>query len=81
MTMVAVTYSLHQTVFSILKNLVVRASQNNLGLTYGLPCMGETRWRDRDWYHRTPTNERKSEFSTRRQKKKRKLTLVVDPSA
>jgi osomolarity two-component system sensor histidine kinase NIK1 len=34
MTMVAVTYSLHQTVFGILKNLVVRASQNNLGLTY-----------------------------------------------
>lgn len=34
MTMEAVTYSLRQTVFGILKTLVVRASQNNLDLTY-----------------------------------------------
>lgn len=34
MTMEAVTYSLRQTVFGILKTLVVRASQNNLELTY-----------------------------------------------
>jgi len=34
MTMEAVTYSLCQTVFGILKTLVVRASQNNLDLTY-----------------------------------------------
>lgn len=32
--MEAVTYSLRQTVFGILKTLVVRASQNNLDLTY-----------------------------------------------
>ena len=34
MTMEAVSYSLRQTVFGILKTLVVRASQNNLDLTY-----------------------------------------------
>jgi len=34
MTMEAVTYALRQTVFGILKTLVVRASQNNLDLTY-----------------------------------------------
>ncbi|TFK18039.1 hypothetical protein FA15DRAFT_731614 [Coprinopsis marcescibilis] len=34
MTMEAVTYSLRQTVFGILKTLVVRASQNQLDLTY-----------------------------------------------
>ncbi|KAF6745806.1 two-component histidine kinase Le.nik1-like protein [Ephemerocybe angulata] len=34
MTMEAVTYSLRQTVFGILKTLVVRASQNHLDLTY-----------------------------------------------
>ncbi len=34
MTMEAVSYSLRQTVFSVLKTLVVRASQNNLDLTY-----------------------------------------------
>ncbi|KIL58310.1 hypothetical protein M378DRAFT_15628 [Amanita muscaria Koide BX008] len=34
MTMEAVSYSLRQTVFGILKTLVVRASQNNLYLTY-----------------------------------------------
>jgi osomolarity two-component system, sensor histidine kinase NIK1 len=33
MTMEAVPYSLRQTVFGILKTLVVRASQNNLDLT------------------------------------------------
>jgi len=33
MTMEAVSYSLRQTVFGILKTLVVRASQNNLDLT------------------------------------------------
>ena len=32
--MEAVSYSLRQTVFGILKTLVVRASQNNLDLTY-----------------------------------------------
>ena len=32
--MEVVSYSLCQTVFSILKTLVVRASQNNLDLTY-----------------------------------------------
>ncbi|EKM75241.1 Tco1 HAMP domain related type IA HK [Agaricus bisporus var. burnettii JB137-S8] len=36
MTMEAVTYSLRQTVFGILKTLVVRASQNNLDLTYDI---------------------------------------------
>ena len=34
MTMEAVSYSLRQTVFGILKTLVVRATQNNLDLTY-----------------------------------------------
>ena len=34
MTMEAVSYSLRQTVFGILKTLVVRASHNNLDLTY-----------------------------------------------
>lgn len=34
MTMEAVSYSLRQTVFGILKTLVVRASQNHLDLTY-----------------------------------------------
>ena len=34
MTMEAVSYSLRQTVFGILKTLVVRAHQNNLDLTY-----------------------------------------------
>lgn len=34
MTMESVSYSLRQTVFGILKTLVVRASQNNLDLTY-----------------------------------------------
>ena len=34
MTMGAISYSLRQTVFGILKTLVVRASQNNLDLTY-----------------------------------------------
>ena len=34
MTVEAVSYSLRQTVFGILKTLVVRASQNNLDLTY-----------------------------------------------
>ncbi|RXW25113.1 hypothetical protein EST38_g753 [Candolleomyces aberdarensis] len=34
--MEAVTYSLRQTFFGILKTLVVRASQNNLNLTYGV---------------------------------------------
>jgi osomolarity two-component system sensor histidine kinase NIK1 len=34
MTMEAVSFSLRQTVFGILKTLVVRASQNNLDLTY-----------------------------------------------
>ena len=32
--MEAVSYSLRQTVFGILKRLVVRATQNNLDLTY-----------------------------------------------
>jgi len=36
MTMEAVSYSLRQTVFGILKTLVVRASQNNLDLTYDI---------------------------------------------
>jgi osomolarity two-component system sensor histidine kinase NIK1 len=36
MTMEAVSYSLRQTVFGILKTLVVRASQNNLDLTYAI---------------------------------------------
>ncbi|KXN88384.1 Hybrid signal transduction histidine kinase J [Leucoagaricus sp. SymC.cos] len=36
MTMEAVTYSIRQTVFGILKTLVVRASQNNLDLTYDI---------------------------------------------
>ena len=36
MTMEAVSYSLHQTVFGILKTLVVCASQNNLDLTYNV---------------------------------------------
>ena len=36
MTMEAVSYSLRQTVFGILKTLVVRASQNNLDLTYNV---------------------------------------------
>ena len=34
MTMEAVSYSLRQTVFGIFKTLAVRASQNNLDLTY-----------------------------------------------
>jgi osomolarity two-component system sensor histidine kinase NIK1 len=34
MTMEAITYALHQTVFGILMTLVVRASQNNLDFTY-----------------------------------------------
>lgn len=34
MTMEAVSFSLRQTVFGILKSLAVRASQNNLDLTY-----------------------------------------------
>ena len=34
MTMEQVSYSIRQTVFGILKTLVVRASQNNLDLTY-----------------------------------------------
>ena len=36
MTMEAVSYSLRQTVFGILKTLVVRASQNHLDLTYDI---------------------------------------------
>ncbi|KAJ3772474.1 histidine kinase [Lentinula raphanica] len=36
MTMEAVSYSIRQTVFGILKTLVVRASQNNLDLTYDI---------------------------------------------
>ncbi|THU96840.1 hypothetical protein K435DRAFT_663749 [Dendrothele bispora CBS 962.96] len=36
MTMEAVSYSLRQTVFGILKTLVVRATQNNLDLTYDI---------------------------------------------
>jgi osomolarity two-component system sensor histidine kinase NIK1 len=36
MTMEAVSYSLRQTVFGILKTLVIRASQNNLDLTYDI---------------------------------------------
>ncbi|KAF5345734.1 hypothetical protein D9757_013298 [Collybiopsis confluens] len=36
MTMEAVSYSLRQTAFGILKTLVVRASQNNLDLTYDI---------------------------------------------
>lgn len=34
--MEAVSYSLRRTVFGILKTLVVRASQNNLDLTYDI---------------------------------------------
>ncbi len=36
MTMEAVSYSLRQTVFGILKTLVVRANQNNLDLTFDI---------------------------------------------
>ncbi len=36
MTMEAVSYSLRQTVFGILKTLVVRATQNNLDLTFDI---------------------------------------------
>ena len=36
MTMEQVSYSLRYTVFGILKTLVVRASQNNLDLTYDM---------------------------------------------
>ena len=36
MTMEQVSYSLRQTVFGILKTLVVRASQNQLELTYDI---------------------------------------------
>lgn len=38
MTMESVTFSLRQTVFGFLKTLVVRASQNNLDLTYDVEC-------------------------------------------
>lgn len=38
MTMESVSYSLRQTVFGILKTLVVRASQNHLDLTYDVEC-------------------------------------------
>ena len=50
MTMEAVSYSLRQTVFGILKTLVVCASQNNLDLTYDVEpdipnqLIGESLW-------------------------------------